>query len=94
VILYCVGSFESYFEKSGFKYFVCSSGLSTYVRKGSPFFIVVFVIVLEVIFLFLLTLLIWRKISSGYWLLITVCFIIFYSSILFCIGYVFILYIK
>jgi hypothetical protein len=35
VILYCGGSFESYFEISGFKYFGYSSGVSTYVRKGT-----------------------------------------------------------
>jgi hypothetical protein len=55
VILYCAGSFEGYFEISSFKYFGYSSGLSTYVRKGSQFFIVVFAIALEVILLFLLT---------------------------------------
>jgi hypothetical protein len=54
VILYCVGSFEGYFEISGFKYFGYASGLSTYVCKVSPFFIFS-VIALEVIFLFLLT---------------------------------------
>jgi hypothetical protein len=46
VILYCVGSFEGYFEISSFKYFGYSSGLSTCARKGSSFFIVVFVIAL------------------------------------------------
>jgi hypothetical protein len=55
VISYCVGSFEGYYEISSFKYFGYASRLSTYVRKCSPFFNVVFVIALEVIVLFLLT---------------------------------------
>jgi hypothetical protein len=54
VILYCVGSFEGYFEVSSFKYFGYVSRLSTYVCKGSSFLNVVLVIVLEVIVLFLL----------------------------------------
>jgi hypothetical protein len=45
MILYCVGSFEGYFEISSFKYFGYASSLSTYVRKDGPFFNVVFVII-------------------------------------------------
>jgi hypothetical protein len=55
MILYCVGNFEGYFEVSSFKYFGYGSGLSTYVRKGSPFFYVDLDIVSEAIILFLLT---------------------------------------
>jgi hypothetical protein len=94
VVMYCAGCFKSYFEIGGFKYFGCSSGLSTYVCKGSPFFIVVFVIVLEVTFLFYLISIDLWKISSECWVLFIIYFIIFSSSVLFCIGYVFILCIK
>jgi hypothetical protein len=52
MILYCVGSFEGYFEVNSFKYFSYVSSLFTYVCKGGPFLNVVLVVVLEVIVLF------------------------------------------